>query len=197
MAPLPVIANTYRCAFNWMRTDSDRTATNVMHFVKSGSTPAALWTSLNSHVTAAMRDHTGPSSVINEVVITPLDGTSVSLPQPTGGGTGWHGNLSDVDYIPQAACLVKLVTAFRGRSQRGRVYLPWVTENSQSNGTFDPTNRAAMDSAWTAFVAAMTGDGFVLSVASYKLAIAHPVVAIGIETDIATIRRRNTRVSSA
>jgi hypothetical protein len=193
---LPLIADVYRCAFKWSDPAFPTNAVNVMHFKKSGSNPAAIATILNTNVTAAMWYFQEESSVIGEVDITPLDGTSVTYPYIPPVAANWAGERTTSDKIPNVANLIKLVTAKRGRSYRGRVFLPWVHEGSQTNGVLDAAAVSNCTAAWVAFLAAMSSSGAPLQVASYLHATSEPVVAVICERDIATQRRRNSRISA-
>lgn len=196
VAPLPVIANVYRVALNWTNADfPSRVATNVIHLRKAGSNPAALWTSLDAHATAAMWETQDTHTQVNSVAITPLDGSGTTLTVNTGRPAKWSGAQATHDFSPQTCTVLKLVTAKRGRSYRGRVYLPFTCENSQVAGIVDNGQGAAMTAAWVAWMAAMAADGFALVVASYLLSTAENVVALACEADVATQRRRNKRTA--
>jgi hypothetical protein len=98
--------------------------------------------------------------------------------------------------VPQVAAILKQLTAKRGRSYRGRLYLPFIAEGQIGNGGINGTSRATATAAWIAFHTAMTSAGFDWVVASYLLATAEPVVAVGVEGFTATQRRRLARNSS-
>lgn len=196
MAPLPVISNVYRVAFEWTNSDTGLTATNVMHFHAAGSNPLALITALDAHVTASMWLLQTTHSHIANLIVTPLDGGGVSVPFATGSPAKWTGEQTNEEFSPQVAGIIKLLTAKRGRSYRGRVYLPWVAETSQTNGQLSTGSTASLDTSWIAFHTAMTTAGFDWVVASYKLATAENVVAVGAELYTGTIRKRNARNSS-
>lgn len=196
MAPLPVIADTYRVAFNWVQSGLGLGATNVMHFRKSGTNPAALAAILDGDVAAAMWSCQGTNSKIHSLQITPLDGSSVSFPFDTGSPAKWSGTDANNAPVPNVSNIIKLLTAKRGRSYRGRVYLPWVDEDRQGAGKVDAGTLPTLQAAWVAFNAAVTADGYEWVVASYTHATAEPVVAVLAETYIATQRRRQVRVSN-
>lgn len=196
VAPLPTISNVYRCAFNWTNEDSPSVATNVMHFRKAGSNPAALWSSLDANVGNPLWEFQSTHSHIHEVVITPLDGGSVSFPVFTGDGADWTGAQSSEDMSPQVCNIVKFLTGKRGRSYRGRIFLPWVVESAATYGVLSSGGVSTCQSAWETFLAAMTGDGFDLVVASYLHSTAEDVVAVLAESTTATQRRRNRRLST-
>lgn len=191
--PLPVIADTYRVAFNWTNTQDTSLATNVMHFRKGGSNPAALQTSLDAHVTADMWKMVSPGASVDNLVITPLDGSSVSYPWSTGKPAKWTGNGAAGDWIPQVSSLIKLLTAKRGRSYRGRVFLPFTSEGTVAYGICNATYVGLCTTAWVNFRTAMIADGFQIVIASYVLATAENVIAIACESRTATQRRRQVR----
>lgn len=194
--PLPLIADVYRCAFKWQDPAFSSNAVNVMHFKKSGSNPAAIAAILNTNVSANMWYCQEASSFIGEVDITPLDGTSVTYPYIPPVAANWTGQRTTTDKMPNACNLIKLVTAKRGRSYRGRVYLPWIHAASPTNGVLDAGTVSNCTTAWVAFLAAMASSGAPLVIASYLHATAEPVVAVICERDIATQRRRNQRISA-
>jgi len=192
--PLPVIANVYRCAFEWVNDNQTSwRATNVIHVSKSGSTPAAVYTALDTNVTANMWRQTGTDSHIRYVVITPLDGSSVSLSTATGNTAKWSGALTPGDMISQGCEIVKFKTAKRGRNYRGRVYLPWIGESTVANNVITAGNVTLSQTAWGAFFTAMVAAGFQPVVASYALSTAEAITALEVETNIATQRKRNRR----
>lgn len=193
--PLPVISNVYRCAFNWVHDDFPVNATNVMHFKKSSSNPAAVAAIIFSNLTADMWRVQDTHAHIHDVTVTPLDGSSVSLPVVTGSTTSFTGQQTTHEIVPQVSNVIKMLTAKRGRSYRGHAFLPWVVESVMSGGLLEVTNQAAITAAWVAFLAAMDGDSCPLEIASYKLATSDPVIAIGCERYTATQRRRLKRNS--
>lgn len=197
MAPLPVIADTYRVAFNWVNSDvSALVATNVMHFHKSGSSPAAVATILDTNATANMWSHAGTHSHVASLQITPLDGSSVTFPFVTGSPAKWSGTQTGNDPIPAECAIIKLLTNSRGRSFRGRVYLPWMDESARASGQISSAVKTSLNSAWIAWHTALTSAGLDFVVASYKLAQQNPVSALAAETYTATQRRRQVRTSA-
>jgi hypothetical protein len=182
-----------RVAFKWTTPNVLRPAINVMHFESIGYNLASLVTSLEARVTAAMWQHAGTDTGISELTLTPLDGSSGSLVQPTTFTAKWKGPQTPGDVVPQAAIIQKLVTSLRGRSFRGRVYLPFPVESAIVNGTYGSAARAAQDTAWGNFIAGMSTDGHSLVVASYKLAAASLVIGHLTESYCGTQRRRQPR----
>lgn len=194
--PLPVISNTYQCVLRWTDTRFPTDAVNVIHVRKSGSNAGAIATILDTNVTANMWAYQQTSSSIYEVDVTPLDGTGVTYPFTTGSPSKWKGSRTPGDTVIPSCVLMKLVTAKRGRSYRGRIYLPWVLETMQSQGVLDNSYYTTVNSAWVTFLADMAADGAPLVVASATLQTAEDVVAVALERDVATQRRRLKRSSA-
>jgi hypothetical protein len=194
--PLPVIADTYRVALDWVNPDfPSQSATNVIHVRKGGTNAAGIATIVDAGVTANMWRFQDTHSHVNFMNVTPLDGSSVTFPLATGSPAKWSGVQTNQQPLMQVCTLIKLVTAKRGRSYRGRVYLPWTDEAGVSGNVLDSPTCALVTTAWIAFLASLTGAGAKLVVASYLKATAEDVVAVGTELDTATIRRRSQRNS--
>jgi hypothetical protein len=192
MAPLPVIADVNRVSFEWFNAGQNGAA-NVMHFSAPGKTPLQIYTLLASTVAPHMWEAVSADGRISEVRITPLDGTSPTQTFVTPVSTEWEGQSSGA-IVPAVACVVKLATAIRGRSYRGRLFLPWLGEGSINAGFVDTTPLALMVSAWGSFANAMETGGVALGVASYKLATWHQAINVGVEHACATQRRRQSRL---
>src|SRR5215813_3979165 len=176
--PLPVINDVFRCALRWSHDDYAGLAVNVIH-VKNGSANAGeVATELDTHVAAGLWEIQDSHAHVYEVDVTPLDGSGVTYPLTTGNPAKWSGVSSDHQVMPQVANVVKLVTAKRGRSYRGRVYLPWVHEAAQENGLLVSGDLAIAQTAWETFLDAMDSAGFPLQVASYLHQTSEPVVAV-------------------
>lgn len=196
MAPLPTINDVFRVAIGWTNVDTSRTATNVMHFKGVGLDPADVAGLIDDHVTAAMWEMQDDHSKITTIDVTPLDGSGVTLPVIIAPAAKYAGVQTNEDMVPQMATIVKLVTLKRGRSFRGRIFLPWCTETVSTNGILDSTKLATAQAAWVAFVTAMSGDNCPLGVASYKLAEWNEAAGVLYESHVATQRRRNKRTST-
>jgi len=195
VAPLPVIANVYRCTFEWTNSADSSIAANVMHFRKSSSNPAAVATIIDNHVTGGMWGMTAAAASVSLVEVTALDGVSTSYPFSPTPAAKWSGQGGSGDFNKQVAAIMKFVTAKRGRSYRGRIYAPWPPESLVTRGSFSPTDVAGWTSAWITFGAAVSGDGLDHVIASYKLASAEKIIAYAGETLSATQRRRIRKVS--
>lgn len=192
MPALPIIANTIRTTFNWKNQSSGQVvAHNVMHFSKSGGTPTQLWTLLEASWQANQTGWMPNTFGLDSYDFLPLDGSSATTHinsgvNPIGQNTG--------DAIPAAAAVVKLRTGLRGRSHRGRIFLPYVNEARQSSGVLDSTTVTQGQTAWNGWLAAMIAGSWPLQVASYVLGTAAPVTSIVYETKLGTMRRRQDKV---
>ena len=199
MAPLPVIADTYRTALTW--TDATgQSAVNVMHFrwLLGTNDTDGLMTFLNGAVTANMWLPVCSDSVVTDVAITPLDGISATQHYAPTTPAHWTGG-NPADFSPATAVIVKLTTPLRGRSHRGRVFLPLISENIISDGRLNSTTAANVTTAWEAFRthSPVSGEQFGLVIASYKLASGELVGNVLCETVLATQRRRQGRLRGA
>lgn len=192
MPPLPVIANVYRCALEW--SNGSQHAVNVMHFRDDagGQTAAALATALDGVVNSAMWYFTADAFSVKNLHITKLDGVTPSVDITPATPANWDGGLGG-QWIPQSAYLAKFTTSVRGRSHRGRVYLPFVSEGGQSGGLLDASAVPTWQDEWDDFIPDLAATNWSLVVASYKLGTAGTVQSIKCEGETATMRRRQTR----
>jgi hypothetical protein len=194
VAPLPVIANTYRVAFNWTNDANAQIAENVMHFIAPGSSALAVAEAIDGAVTSAMFQTIASNAGCDTLSVTPLDGTSATLNYTT---TSEHftGSASG-DFSPASAVVVSLGTGLRGRSHRGRLYLGFTAEGVISDGSIEAGTASSLQAAWLAFIDELDA-GVTWAVASYKLATAQAVSSVGVKAAIGTQRRRQTRVRYA
>jgi hypothetical protein len=192
MPPLPVITDVFRCAINWQSTGGSgaQTAENVIHILAAGKTAAQVGAAIDGDTDPNMFLSMSSAVSAPSVSITPLDGTSATLDFPL---TTWVGTAAG-DFVPAVSQLLSLQTAVRGRSHRGRIYVPFTTENRVSQGfATDPTNPPAQAAAWLEWAADILVGGFTLVVASYKLRTAAAVTNIIGRQASATQRRRQER----
>lgn len=185
--PLPTIADVWRCAFEW--SGPGGLATNVMHFRDVSGDPTSVFNNISGAVSHNMWLLTSNGHIIEEVSITPLDGSGVGHIFSTGGGTDWQGEGGD-DFIPNSCALVKLNTLAGGRRGSGRVFLPFIAEGNQEQGLTDPTRRATSQTAWETFLTDASSAGSFLCVASYTGVSSSDVQSLKVENFIATQRRR-------
>jgi hypothetical protein len=190
MPALPIIPNCYRVAFVWSGYSSS--AINVMHFVKPASSSSAVASIILTDWQAGMLTPVGNSASIDTLHITPLDGTTASSDYATGSSGKWVGTQSG-DVIPAQAAVVKLSTPLRGRSRRGRVFLPWIAEVSSTVGVMSTGLTTTTETAWNAFLTALNASALTWSVASYKLSSSYAITGVTVEAALGTQRRRQTR----
>lgn len=167
----------------------------MMHFAAPTGTLGALITALEANVTANMWAHTGTDVRIDQLTVTPLDGSGASIVHTVASASKWKGPETPGQTIPQASVIVKLNTDFRGRSYRGRVFLPWPLEAKCDSGRYDSAQAATQNTAWDTFIAAMGTASHELGVASYKHASFALVTSHDVETYLGTQRRRQPRPS--
>jgi len=188
--PLPVIDEVARVAFNW--SAGSQHAVNVMHFSTGGATASAVADALEANVTSDMWAIIYSGATIASLDVTILDSEAATHHHDTSGPPQWGGGVGG-QHVPQVAAIIKLTTPVRGRSSRGRVFLPFIAEASIENGLITSVDAGTMQDGWTAFRNAMDADGFGLVVASYKLEVATDVSACTLELQTGTQRRRQTR----
>jgi hypothetical protein len=185
---LPVITGVWRCALLWDATDSSH-AVNVMHVRGT----ELLYTDVRDAFVDNVQ--TGQFAGVSELAhvptmqLTPLDGTSPTRELSV---TGWVGE-GGSDFIPQAAGIVKWNTDKRGRSYRGRNYLPYAPESGQSGGSWVGDTITVPQTAWELWLAGMGSAGVDPVIASYKHATAELITSVTWEKELGTMRPRQER----
>ena len=191
MAALPVIPDVYRVAMNWTGPGGQN-AVNVIHVAKVASTPAAVAAAVDAAAVATMWSAQSSGATVTSLNVTPLDGSSASFILATTGAKWTGSNVGD--FSPATANIVSLRTALRGRSHRGRVYLPFCTEGQISNGSLVAGVPANVQTGWNSFQTTLSAGATILVVASYLHATAQAVTSLLAETVLATQRRRQSRL---
>lgn len=195
MSELPVIADTTRVTLNYAFGGTTLTAHNVMHFHNEGTIPE-LHDSIEASAMAVVGNLFAPccnSWQLLSADYTPLDGASATNTlgfQNTSDFAGQGGSQA----IIQCAALIKLATNKRGRSFRGRIYLPGVGESAQENGILVTGIDTDTTASWVEFLNLMVADERPLMVASYTLGSAEQVTNVVCEHAVATQRRRMNQV---
>lgn len=192
--PLPVVADVYQARLIWNSDSAPRPAVNDLYFHDTGGGGSinALWTLLDASVTQNMWEPVaGTSTQVDQVRITPLDGTTAGVVK-TASGTKWSAGSSG-DPILQGAAVVSFATAVRGPRGRGRVYLPWIGEAAQTAGVLASASVTALGTAWTNFVNAMGTGGYPLHVVSAVHSDSNVVTGVTIRSFLKTQRRRARR----
>lgn len=190
MTPLPVIANVYRCALNWSSVGQH--AENVIHLRLSAGNASQVMLGLNDAMSENLWAPVTSNARIDTVSITPLDGSTPTETFTTSGAP-WGGGTSG-SWSPATAGIVSLATSLRGRSYRGRIYMPFIADTANDDGVMASGSLAIARDAWPLFQAALTG-GVEHVVASYKHATAQLVTIYTVKAGLGTVRRRQTRVS--
>lgn len=196
MPPMPVIPGVMRVALNWVGSTSALTAANVLHFRTLLGNTADVFAAFDAGLGASnnMWECVADSAKINTVAITPLDGESPTQEFVTGVDAHWFGGSSG-EPMPAVAGLVSLKTDARGRSNRGRVYVPFVAESAGASGVMGSGPRTSMQSEWETALDDWVTAGITLVVASYELASARDVQVVTVKSGLATQRRRQTRIT--
>lgn len=192
MAPLPTITNVFRCAFNWREASTGQIGVNVMHFRAPGFTAEEVATAVDSIGNLEYWSPMVTDAYMVQFDVTPLDGAGATHSQaPTHGG--WGGSQSG-DFSPASAVVVSFKTALRGRSHRGRIYLPFIAEAVISDGQLTGAQVTALNTGWAAFISSAAGAGVTPVVASYKLSTAADITGTSVISGLGTQRRRQGRV---
>jgi len=199
MPPLPVIANVFRLTTRWT-SSAGGLAENVMHFLAAASTANDVSTDFAASITQTMWGPVSAQAWMPSYDVIKLDGSAATV-SFTGGSSGkWQGGGGNTDPEVAPAALVKMQTGLRGQANRGRIYLPFVAEGQAGNGALAGAIVTSTQTAWDAFLAAMTAAGDLPVVASYDRlgggAGAHATVIVKyvVETILGTQRRRQTRL---
>lgn len=192
MAPLPEIANVYRCSIDWVGAGG-LTAASVFHVRTTVLDESEIATAISDLGDLDMMVTSGPTTNGTSISITKLDGESGTqiFAAPV-----WASGAGSGDLVAQGAAIVSFQTALRGPRHRGRIYLPFVGEGSQANGTLNGGDVGVSQDAWNAFIVAMAGVECPLVVASYVHAEATLVTGCVVRSVIGTQRRRAQRLNA-
>jgi hypothetical protein len=164
-----------------------------MHFGALASDEDTVFDAINDHVVDDMFQHTVVGVSIERVDILKLDGVSATKSYIIPDVTNWRGTASGEVTIAVAA-IVKLQTGLQGPANRGRIFLPWVAESRQNHGVLSGTVASDLTTAWNAFQTAITAEGVLLVVASYKNEEIHSVINLVGEAACGTQRRRQQAI---
>jgi len=191
--PDPIIADVFKIRFNWVW--GAQNAYNVFHVRATAMDVDDVAQAVpdNWHNDQIKMVSSGAS--IDSIDVTPLDGTSVPFNLHLGSASfvGADGTSA----VPATAAIVKMVTAKRGKSYRGRMFLPYVGEGSQVAGTLSGSIAADSTAKWVLWANGMSADGVHLCIVSALLGTSEDVTNLAVETSLGTQRRRQTRVRTA
>jgi hypothetical protein len=195
--PLPVIANVFRVAYNWKESGTGQAAVNVIHILDTTATatPADIASNLDAATENLMWSQQVPTASVVDLGITPLDGVHATqhfAPATPGAWVGQNG----ADWTPDVAIIIKLSTGLRGRSHRGRMFLPFCNKAVVVAGAISGGTAGNYTTAFQEFMSDLnTGaKNLELVVASYKLATAAVVTSLICEQQVGTQRRRQGRL---
>lgn len=196
MSPLPTIPGVFRTTLLW-NSFGGVEPRNVLHFSSLLSDPmdvglAVLQTFHDSR--AAFEPFELVSSVFHfdSVEVLPLDGVSAGVIATD--ATALCNGQDTGNPIPALAAIVSLKTSQRGARGRGRLYAGPAGESKQSGGFFAAVDVGHMQTAWDDFLAAMSGNGVNLCIASYAHEDFHVVTSAHVELTGGTQRRRQTQL---
>lgn len=196
MPHLPVIAHTFRVALTWTGAGG-QDAVNVIHILDTTGTAVSsdIAVELDAAADPSMWNEVVPSASVTDIAVTPLDGVTATthfVPATPGNWVGQNGT----DFAPACAQVIKLGTGLRGRSHRGRVFVPFQNQLAYTDGLLSSGTASARSAAWSEFNADLeTGThNLTMTVASYKLGTQQPVVSWTCELPLGTQRRRQGRL---
>lgn len=190
--PLPIITDVFRCALGYRSTDNSLQAINVIHVIDGAHTALEVGEAVN----AAVSDHNwwdAVSSDINYkgVTVTPLDGAGTSVfVDGDGTATGSAGGQP----MPAVCQTITLYTDARGRSFRGRIFTPFVSESVFAAGIIDPGTTVETHTDFESFMGELGTSTGGLVVASYKHSTSHLVTSFTVQGIASTQRRRQSRL---
>lgn len=197
--PLPVIANTWRVAVRGV-TSHGTPFVNVIHLHRTAGAAApadvpALVTELNKLYGGAsygggglnLLNNCNSSTVVSDYTFLLLDGISasiVSVAAAAGSGAA--------QALPaEVAEVITLRTPNRGRSYRGRIYLPAMTTGALiAGGNIAAAVTTALTAQCVGFQAAIGGLTYSWVVASYKLGLVNTITGFTMDPAPDVQRRR-------
>lgn len=142
----------------------------------------------------------GPLTVsVNTLILAAVDVKfGPTLTGPSGTFTGaTTGTLAVTGIQPGTALLVDKNTAAGGRSGRGRVFMPGVTEaDVDASGNVGAAYRSAAQAQWFEFGTGMTAAGIplvVLHSAGAPITTPTPITSFSVQARVATQRKRLRR----
>jgi hypothetical protein len=188
---LPVINDVFRCSVEGSWDSGSDSWTCVYHVLdvlgtKAGDTVAddvgAAWI-------GTVLPELSNQLIVDAATALALDGNSSTFVVPHNDA----GNSVSISTPHQCAAVISLATGIRGRSNRGRSYLPGMPNDAVDAGD---TSKWTVGTAtlftdnFNAFISALDAVDLRLVVASYVLASARQVTSITFRPDIFTQRRR-------
>lgn len=192
MAPLPVIANTFRCALIG-RTYQGVKSVNVFHVEAATADVTDIADALRDAAeNRELMSGKPGSSTPNRLDITPLDGTSGLQSFTVQEDQFTSTSATTAETVPEAAAVVQFHTALRGPAHRGRMFIGPLAEASIANGFLVGDTQGDLAAAWNDYWQVLLGltPTIGLVVASYELEEATNLSSITVAPGVATQRRR-------
>lgn len=192
--PLPVVSDVYLTRLVFTDANAPRDAVCDLYFKDSagGHTGDDLFTAFAASVRRDQWAFQKTTTKLTNVKTTKLDGTAATRDHLTDSNVKWTGQASGA-LILQGCDVVTIRTGFRGRSRRGRIYLPWVCEDVQDNGILGTASVSAAQTAWSAFLADMVTAGYPPHVVSPLHGDSVQAVSYTVRPYLKTQRRRARR----
>jgi len=204
--PLPIIPGTVRAAFIG-QVPSGQAWVNVLHCRYSGGASSPGPTEITALHNILIRFYSGASYgagfawlanchtavKLNTVRYTPLDNVSLTTEfNPAAAGLG-----STASTPSECAPVVTLRTAHRGRSYRGRIYLPCPTNGAvgtdgRLNSSIATGTLTQLNGVMSALGGASTTPFWEIGVASYLLSHFEPLTTPTFNLDVDVQRRRKS-----
>ena len=192
MTPLPTIANTHRVTFNW--TDSGEV---VGHNIIGITTGSPMSSAVIAGLVANALDSNMFAPVVSTTELLTIDVFNMGIPEatvqvPVVGVQGQSGGQA----VPNVAVVVTPRSVARGRSFRGRTYLPMIGESSIDSGIVIGPVVISTLAAWFDFNIALLASSITQSIISIELAVATLVAGYTVDTRQDTQRRRLNRIAT-
>jgi hypothetical protein len=202
MPVLPVIPNAFLIAqqTNGHPIEDHPFINRFCVLCTSSADRAAIADAFAAAFTASIMGMPSSDVTVGLTEVTPLDGTSTTLTRATPSfGTAGAGPLT-IRLPWSLAFGITWQSAQRGRSHRGRSYIPGVdgsTVTDSSTRPLKPAFVAALQGAGDAFIAHLVAaaPSMALQVLSRKLGVATPVISSRANIGVVEQRRRYERVA--
>lgn len=192
--PLPTIPDVYRCALTTRYGLTGQYAVNVFHVRSVGGNVAEVMADLvvlvknaNSPYRALMAN----SALLDNLAITPLFNDAATQVQTL--GTDGTGLLTGEGTINSPA-IMTIRSARRGPANRGRQYLPFISEGAINAGSLLAANVNTANTNLNTWIGLLAAQNLDIGVASYVNAEFSTHSTIEIEAQLGTQRRRQDRL---
>lgn len=194
MAPLPTIADVYRCALTTRLGTTGQYAVNVFHVRSVGGNVTEVLADLVTlvkNVNSPYRTLMASTAVLDELAVTPLFNDGATQIQTLGtDGTGAKSSEATIN----SPAIMTIRSARRGPAYRGRQYLPFIGESATVQGSLVAGDVASANAALSTWIGLLAAQNLDLGVASYVNAEFSTHSTVEIETRLGTQRRRQDRL---